>query len=459
MAEWVSTIEAWLDAVPVRRMVVDTIRGQRDVAYLVGGAVRDAILGRKSLDLDVAVQDDAMGLARRVADRLRAAYVPLDATRDVARVVWCAGQERHHFDFAGLRAEGIVADLRARDFTINAMALPLSGEWGDLLDPTGGMGDLKARLLRAASPSAFADDPVRLLRLVRLRASLGFQVTSDTESLARVHVSNLGRVSAERMRDELVHILSLENSAQSLAYAGSLGLEAEVFPEIVAVPAGWTEALADLGRLERILGTASDDGLVRSSVSRMPEGMRRFGKRVADHLAEPLAGGRARRAVLNLGMLCHHRADTAELARRLHLSNREIRYLDTVIRSADRIGDYARERTPSMLAAHRYYRDYGADGVDGVLLAVAGKEPSALESVVAWAEALWMAWFEHRDQVVDPPQLLSGRDVIRVLEGQRGPLVGQLLAEVREAQVQGDVSDRRHALAFLKTRCEQLNKG
>ena len=190
-------VDAWLDRVPVRREVLEIVRAAPQRAYLVGGTVRDSILGLDSVDLDLAVDGRSMALARRVADRIGGAYVVMDAERDVARVLRRVGGRRQQFDFAGLRAEGIVADLRARDYTVNAMALPVSDPWGEVLDPAGGRADLEARRLRAVSDDAFRDDPVRILRGVRLAGALDFALTADTEALALAWLPALERVSAD----------------------------------------------------------------------------------------------------------------------------------------------------------------------------------------------------------------------------------------------------------------------
>src|SRR5262245_4059512 len=131
-------------------------------AYLVGGAVRDLLLGRPLVDLDLAVPRGALPLARRLADGLGAAFVTLDAERGVARVVWERDGRRLEVDVADFRAGDLEGDLRARDVTINAMALPLHGEYGQrLVDPAGGRDDLARRIVRLLAPAVLADDPLR----------------------------------------------------------------------------------------------------------------------------------------------------------------------------------------------------------------------------------------------------------------------------------------------------------
>jgi hypothetical protein len=148
----------------------------RGEAYVVGGAVRDELLGRPVVDLDVACRRPEKA-ARKFARGTRAAVFQLSERHGAWRVAFRGGRT---VDFTQLR-DGIHADLGSRDFTINALARPVRG--GDYVDPFGGRADLDARRLRAVSPTIFSDDPVRLLRAVRLEDELGFHLDADTETL------------------------------------------------------------------------------------------------------------------------------------------------------------------------------------------------------------------------------------------------------------------------------------
>jgi len=146
--------------------------------WLVGGAVRDLLRRRMPHDWDFAVDRDALRLARQVADVLGGAYFPLDADRETGRVIVQSKEGIPQvLDFALLRGAGLAEDLRMRDFTINAMAV---GNDGALIDVIGGYDDLLAGRIRATSERAFQDDPVRLLRALRLAAQFHFEVDYQT---------------------------------------------------------------------------------------------------------------------------------------------------------------------------------------------------------------------------------------------------------------------------------------
>ena len=210
--------------------------------YLVGGAVRDALLGRPVHDLDFVLERNAIKTARHIADALHADFYPLDSERDTGRVIVTNADGTHMLmDFAAFRGadpssgtgKSLEADLEGRDFTLNAIALKLSDN--SLYDPLGGAMDLKEKRLRACSPSAFTDDPVRILRGVRLAANFGFHILPETRAAMKAAAGLLGKVSPERLRDELFRILDGSQPATCLRALDLLGALDKVLPELSAL--------------------------------------------------------------------------------------------------------------------------------------------------------------------------------------------------------------------------------
>jgi hypothetical protein len=165
-------------------------------AFVVGGTVRDELLGRDVWDLDIACRDPE-GAARALAARIEAPLFPLSERHGAWRV---AGRARPSVDFTPLLGT-IEDDLARRDFTINAIARPLAG--GDAVDPFAGAADLEGGVVRAVTESVFEDDPLRLLRAVRLEAELGFRIEPRTEGLIRDHAPLVAKPAGERILDEL----------------------------------------------------------------------------------------------------------------------------------------------------------------------------------------------------------------------------------------------------------------
>jgi Poly A polymerase head domain len=178
----------------MRELAREILEGKE--AWVVGGAVRDELLGREVIDVDIACADPK-GVARAYARRAGGAPFPLSERHGAWRVALDADRT---VDFTPL-PDGIEQDLASRDFTINAIAVPLAG--GEPLDPHGGVADLEARRLRAVTPTIFEDDPLRLLRAVRLEEELGTELDAETESLARKHAELVTRPAGERILAEL----------------------------------------------------------------------------------------------------------------------------------------------------------------------------------------------------------------------------------------------------------------
>ena len=200
-------------------------------AWIVGGAVRDRLLGRETTDLDIALAGDAEAAARAVARVARGTPFALSDAFGAWRVV--GRGHAWHVDVVRLRDDDLDADLAARDFTINAMAEPLAG--GELLDPHGGRADLEARRLRMVSAEALADDPLRTLRAARIATELELAIEPETAAVVRERAPELERVAAERVFQELKRIVAGDRPVEGLELMEELGLTAVVLPELGAL--------------------------------------------------------------------------------------------------------------------------------------------------------------------------------------------------------------------------------
>lgn len=476
--------------------------------YLVGGAVRDMLLGRISGDLDLAVPANGIRLARQVADRLGAAYMTLDDERDTGRVI--IQQEdggRVYLDFAGYRggedkgAKPVLeTDLRGRDFTINAIAYDIQQE--ALLDPLEGGSDLRARRLRACTDRSMSQDPVRVLRGVRLAAALGFQIEPETRRQMREAAVGLARVSVERQRDELFKILEGPRPETSLRALEMLGVLPQVLPELAAekgveqspphIHDVWNHTLAVLQALDGILA-ALRVGYNADETSDLYTGLLtlrigRYREQYSEHLRTELNADRSLRSLLLFIALYHdiakpskrsvdpdgrirffgHDQEGAEMAARraaaLHLSNDEVERVRVVIREHMRFHFFSSRlegegKEPSRKAIYRYFRTAGAAGPDLVLLGLAdlrGTQGSNLKQET-WTAALDVArillenYWEKPEEAVSPPRLLDGSELIAALGIEPGPRLGRLIEALREAQATGKVTDRESAIRYARS--------
>jgi tRNA nucleotidyltransferase/poly(A) polymerase len=474
--------------------------------YLVGGAVRDMLLNRPSPDLDFAVPSNGISLARRVANTLKADFMVLDQERDTGRVIVSdPGGARTFLDFATYRGKDLDEDLRARDFTMNAIAFDLHTQ--TLHDPLNGASDLRANLIRACSPGSFADDPVRILRAVRQAAAFGFKIELESRKAMKAAVSLLPKVSPERQRDELFKILEGPKPDSSMRALEILGVLPYLLPELPALKGVeqspphiydvWEHTVSVLAYLESILDALSP-GYNADNTNDLYTGLLtlrigRFREQFARHLAEALNADRSVRAALFFAALYHdaqkpatrsldesmrirffdHDIKGAQVAeargREFNLSNDEIVRIKAIIQHHMRFHFFTSrlegdKQGPSRKAIYRFFRDTGKAGVDLVLLGLAdlrGTQGLTLKQET-WAAALDVArillenYWEKPQETVAPPRLLDGNELMSALGLQPGRTVGQLLEAIREGQATGKVETREQALDLARTHLKNL---
>lgn len=464
--------------------------------YLVGGAVRDLLRGQPVHDLDLVLPGDVRPIARRVADALNGSYYLMDEERNVARVVHYSGAERFFLDFCSLRGRDLETDLRERDFTMNAMALNLR-QMERLVDPTGGAMDLKEKQLRACGPAAMRNDPIRVLRGVRLALSLNCQIQPGTLEQMRQAALMLGQSSAERQRDELFRILEGRQVHSAVRLLDLIGALSPLLPELAAMKGVaqsvphtlevWEHTVALLRELERVWAVLVDefneDTAANLVLGQAVLHLGRFRGALAEHFKTALNPNRSIRGLLFLAALYHDvakpqtlslastgqvrflgheergAAAAARRARSLALSQVEVQRLETVVRQHMRIHSLvATGKEPTRRAVFHYFRDCGLAGIDLVLLSLADTlatygptlPMTVWEAELKVAQALLTAWFDTPEKIIRPPRLISGSDLMKELNLKPGPEVGRLLAAIEEAQVEGNVTTRAEALEYAR---------
>jgi len=477
--------------------------------HLVGGAIRDSLLGRVSHDLDFAVSSGALNLARSLANRLSAAYFPLDVENDTARVILTHPDgQRDSLDFAGYRGTDLQADLRDRDFTVNAIALDVFS--GEAIDPLGGARDLREKIIRACSPTSLQDDPVRILRAVRQAATFGFSIETETRQQMKAAVPGLKNISAERLRDELFKTLEGPGPDGAIRALDLLGVLPYLLPELPALKGVtqspphvhdvWTHTLAVLRHLEGILALLDpryDEEKSNADLFNALLVLRlgRYRAQLGEHFAAPLNPERSLRALLFFAALYHdiekpanrtveengrirffgHDEKGAQTSLRramaLRLSNDEMDRLKAIVRHHMRPHHFSSRQqsegiNPTPRAIYRYFRETGAAGVDILLLSLADLRATYDHTLTqeTWSAALdsvrvlLEAWYEKPAEVIHPPQLLNGDDLMAEFKLSPSREIGQILEAVRENQAAGRILTRADALLFARGWLESLRK-
>lgn len=441
-------------------------------AWLVGGCVRDELLGLSSRDVDIAVEAGAEALARGIADRLGGAVY---ATSD-AFGTWRVVAGALHVDVARLRpappdapagADPLTADLLGRDVTVNALARPLAG--GDLIDPLGGAADLRARRLRLCSPGSLAADPLRILRLARLARSFALAPEPQALAAAAQTASRLADVSGERLRDELSALLALRAAADGLRDLAEWGALAVVLPEVDALRGVdqnpyhhhdvFGHTLEAVGYVADVVAQLEGrDYLATPEEAGLP-GVAPLVPVTWAVLLHDIGKPAAREIAADGRVIFWHHDEIGSrmalaLARRLRMSSRFAAYLSVLVRQHLRLGFLTREGSLTPRAVARYRRAVSPWVFESVVvslcdrLATRGEKTSlvAMARHYRVARAVWT-----RVGKAPVPRLLDGNEVMALLGLTPGPAVGDALAALAEEVDAGEVRDKDEARVFLRT--------
>lgn len=460
--------------------------------HVVGGSIRDALLGHTIHDIDLVVKSGALSLTFRLADKLDLPAYVLDEERDVGRLI--LPSEHTTVDIAGYRGSTLEEDIRGRDFSINALALPVeSSARSDIIDLVDGLHDLSMAQVRVIHGNSIADDPVRALRAARLAAQLDFSLTVETVAAARaVSPFIQENISPERLRDELSKLLACGAPRQGLLLAKDLNLLPYILPDIAALD-GVAQSpphqfdvfnhtlslLHFLVQIEKLIEGATVENYWSQSVERLLSPYRR---ELMTHLNRPVDGGLRGRLLLYWGALLHDvgkpktqtiepdgrirfighdevgAALTGKILTSLKFSNQAINDVRRIVAGHMRPLFLAADSQPiSRRAAYRYFKTLRESGIDVGILTLAdhlatydgidgGQSWPALLDVVA---SLLNTYYTAYDRVVAPRRLMDGAEIMELLALPEGREIGRLIRLLEEAQAMGQVNSKTEAEEFI----------
>jgi poly(A) polymerase len=464
---------------PFFKMLLEIAQDAGAEVFLVGGLVRDRLLGRETQDCDLTLSQKALGVARTFAERTGGTFILLREEGETARVVI----DGRSFDFCKFRGPDLEADLRGRDFTINAISLSLSrafspGEWVPY-DPLGGIQDLQRGILRMAGLDAFEQDPLRLLRAFRLSSQLGLTLDPETGKAVKRWAAGILRSAPERIHYEWSVLLSQPRSFASLNQMVEAGLLQILFPEMGRLRGVeqdryhhldvFQHSLLTLQCLEELI---QKDILLPADLERemsscfVQERKKAWLKEAAlfHDLGKSITMGEKGGHKTFYGHAEASLDQFDSIAKRFRLGNQEKVFIEKIIGlhmrplllvQEDRKGHLTRR------AIIRFVRE-GADELNGhFLLALAdslaarGKEkPEDLEERL---KSLWREALSVREALIRPlgknRALVSGKDLIE-LGLKPGPLFKTLLSEIEEARLEGEISSHGEALDRVKKRLD-----
>lgn len=458
-------------------------------SFLVGGFVRDMLLGRATADIDIAVIGDALAVASQVASLLNGKYVLLDDVNSAGRVV--LPDTKWQIDFTTLQGD-IMQDLARRDFTIDAMAIELDKnvqtvlDIGSLIDPFNGREDLRRRQVKAVSDTVFEADAARLMRAVRIAAELGFRIDESTETLILRDSRLITGVAGERLREELLRLLAIPGAGQRLLYLDKLGLLTTLAPEMspargvtqpkVHVWDVFDHSIHTVSAAEFLLREGTWEYAGEEILAFVP-----WSNRLREHFDREVSSGSTRRSMLKLAALFHDiakpqtrtldddgrarflghpqegAATTAAIMERLRFSNREIQLVELLVKYHLRPTQMSNEGIPTHRAIYRFFRDTGEAGIDLLYLCLADHLAARASSldIKDWREHCRLTEYvlaKHfaAENLSISPKILDGHEIMNIFSLNPGPEIGKLLEELREAQAAGEISTREQAVSYVK---------
>jgi poly(A) polymerase len=469
---------------------ISRILAVKDIpTYIVGGFVRDILLGRETADIDIAIGGNATIIAPEIAAAIKGKYIELDDINRIGRII--LPDKKHQLDFTTLRGN-IREDLARRDFTIDAMALELGKgtadkiDTADIIDPFQGQEDLRHRTLKAVSETVFKEDAARLLRALRIAAELDFSIDEATE-IQILHDSRLiASVSGERTREELLRLLALPGAGPRLLYMDKLGLLTALVPELEAsrgVNQPWIHvwdvfehSIRTVAAVEAVLRESAWEYAGQDAIEYVP-----WSEKLSGHFDREISSGSTGRTMLKLAALFHDIAKpqtktldddgrarfighpvegaktAANILERLRFSNREIQLVELLVKYHLRPTQMSNEGLPTDRAIYRFFRDTGEAGIDLLFLCLADHLATRGDTLEmsGWREHTQMtehvlARYFQEAVVSKPPKLIDGNDIMKILGISPGPEVGELLEALHEAQAAGEVKNTQEAVQYTK---------
>jgi len=494
------------------KLILDFVNKSKKKVFLVGGCLRDLLLGRETKDFDLVPEGNAEKFARSFASEVGGSFVLLDEKNRIYRVVRQKiskdkGKETFNLDFSQLRGQKIEDDLLLRDFTIDAMAVRLDGIGRDpgifkqarlgsmiIVDPSDGMADLRKKLIRKTSPEIFDDDSLRLLRGYRLAATLGFAIEKETEYEIKEKVGLIKNAAKERVRHELLRILSTPQSYQYIRRLHKVGLLSRIIPEVEIMrekPENyyhreglWGHSLETLKSLEEIL----------FSLGKLFPGMSR---KISAHLGEKIFGEVERESLLKWSAIFHdigkpekvvrdrgrvrffghEQAGTSlvtQIMERLKFSNKAIKIVERIVAHHMRPGNLSEVPQLTDRAIYRFFRDLSQEAVDTLLISLADRYsyrkilPERNKRLAAeigrksvkkheqTIKKMLKKYYYHKERILPEP-LVRGDEIMESFNLPQGPLIGKLLTQVEEAQAEGKLKNKEEVFKFLQKILEKRN--
>lgn len=457
---------------PVIKAVYQVAQQVESPIYLVGGTVRDLLMGiLPEKDFDFVTQDNLVKVARLFSRIVSGSLIQWSSVPPHYRVIFYLNSNRTEVDFSDFQGDDLYQDLVNRDFTVNAMAIMTNelfqGESLKLYDPMGGEKDLQRKVIRITSPQSFDKDPLRILRAIRIAKARNLTIDSKTKEEIYRHKDRLFFSAVERIRSEFFKIISFSGARDSLKFLEELGLLSFLLPETEDLKNQNRGEPNGLSRWEHSLETVKWCEWVLDYPEKLfPE----FQSNLKEHFSEEIEKGVERHSLLKLGGLlleCEKSIQknniTRKITQRFKLGNQANRILRKLVKYHAQALRLFQQEKMNIRVYFRFFRDFGPEGLDMLVISWAdfiANVPERFESSLdlKLRKLIYsLTNYYFKDYILTSPQpLLSGRDIIARFDLKEGKIIGDLLSQVAEAEAEGLISSRKEALLYIEKLIKKL---
>lgn len=465
--------------------------------YMVGGMVRDILMNRAVHDIDLSFCGNVRDYAKRVADCLGASYFMLNQKFQTARIIYKSQtKNKRWIDIVATRENNILEDLSYRDFTVNAIAIDLQDR-SKIIDPLNGAKDLKKKFLQICRPESLENDPVRILRAIRLAVQFNWKISSSTINAIKNSASKLPDVSSERRRDELFRIFDLPNSYKAIRILAHLNLLEYCFPGFNNRKSQELNFLLDHAILsiqkfsqfdQLIIGPYSPEGAMDSRQGELVMRLGRFRDPLAAYFQSIIHQDRSLKSLIISSILYYtiiqnsfktkneqnfvdHKPEKSDklveiVAKELVLSSVEKKWMYDFYAGIDMFESIIeRESNLNPELSFLFFNRSRSSGIAACLISLTitlARDELTLNEI-NWLKSLELcrylldAYFYHYDEWINPPIFINGHDVMKILNIHDGKKIGMLINQIKIETINGKINNSKDATEFLKTHKDHLN--
>lgn len=450
----------------------DFILSKINEGYLVGGSVRDALMGKSFVDRDIAIKG-AESFAKKLAEEFNATFIVLDPEYKIYRLV--LEDKTNYLDISEIQGVNIEEDLSRRDFAMNAIAIDLSS--GEIIDPYNGQKDIENKVIRHIKDSNFEEDPLRILRAFRFMSTTGFDLSEEVKSCIEKYKHLLFNPAKERINYELMKLFgggkcSRGKCSKALLEMDEFGILEELFPQVKEMKKVPPNTHHHLDLFHHVVETVRNiDELYENAPDE-----------VKSHLDRVDFGGFPRINHIKLAGFLHdigkfstwtiedtgrhrfikHDDVGAKMCvpflRDMKFSKKQIDYISLMIKNHIYPSNVIVAPDLSEKVMMRYLRKMGDNVIDNIILAKADRLSARGEAItdemvkenLDGLDKLLNFYLEKRETLKPLPKLIDGLEILQIKNIKQGPILGEIIEALKEAQISGDVNTKDEAVEFVQ---------